>query len=226
ERYRDAEELAKELSVYLAGGRVEAYRYGAWELLRKFAASHRALTAAAVAALVVLVVSSVVIAVQLHRARLNLASVLLERAADAERSYDWARAAAYYAASRIEHDSPQARWGYPLAREKAPRRVLAMRGKPLSMWNVSFLPDGTPWTLAMEGPSIIARSLDGGRELWRFDAPEPVNGVAISDGYVKVYGRKTEDYLNLISGRKVESFEWDRRPWDSGPPTLPALVTG
>ena len=38
-RYPDAEALAKELSAYLGGGRVRAYQYGAWELLRKFAAT-------------------------------------------------------------------------------------------------------------------------------------------------------------------------------------------
>jgi tRNA A-37 threonylcarbamoyl transferase component Bud32 len=226
ERYSDAGDLARELSAYLSGGRVRAYQYGTWELLRKFAAGHRTLTAAAAAALVVLVVSSAVIAFQLHRARLNLASVLLERAADAERSFDWARAAAYYAASRIEHDSPQARWSYPLAREKAPRRVLAARGKPLSMWDASFLPDGTPWTVGMEGASIIASSVDGPRTLWRYDPPGPVEGVAISDGYVKVFGRKTRDYLDPISGRIVESFAPERAPCISGPPTRRALSSG
>src|SRR5262249_19820891 len=51
ERYRNAEELAKDLSAYLGGGRVRAYQYGRWELLQKFAASHRTFTAAVAAAL-------------------------------------------------------------------------------------------------------------------------------------------------------------------------------
>ena len=224
ERYADAEELARELSAYVAGGRVRAYEYGTWELLRKFAASHRAFTASAAAALVVLVASSAVIAVQLRQARLNLASVLLERAADAERAYDWARAAAYYAASRIEHDSLQARWSHPLAREKVPRRVLATRGKPLSMRDVSFLPDGTPWTVEMGGTAIIARSLDGARELWRYAPSGPVNEIAISDGYVKVAGAGTLEYLDASSGQRIESFGVDPKPCASGPPTPRALI--
>src|SRR5262249_40383998 len=225
ERYRNAEELAKDLSAYLGGGRVRAYQYGRWELLQKFAASHRTFTAAVAAALAVLIASSAVIAVQLRRARLSLASVLLERATDAERSYDWARAAAYYAASRVEHDSPRARWSYPLAHEKAPRRVLATRGKPLSMRDVSFLPDGTAWTIGMEGTAIIARTLDGARELWRYDPSGPVNGIAISDGYAKVDGAGTLDYLDAISGRRVESFGVDPKPCASGPPTRRALIS-
>jgi serine/threonine-protein kinase len=46
DRYRDAGELARELKAYLTGGRVRAYRYGALELGRKFAAKHRTLMAA------------------------------------------------------------------------------------------------------------------------------------------------------------------------------------
>src|SRR5262249_5762389 len=41
ERYQDAEELAKEICAYQSGGRVRAYQYGTWELVRKFASSHR-----------------------------------------------------------------------------------------------------------------------------------------------------------------------------------------
>ena len=224
ERYRDAEELAKELSAYLSGGRVRAYQYGAWALLRKFAASHRTLTAGVAAALAVLVVSSAVIALQLHRARLNLASVLLERAADAERSFDWARAAAYYAASRIEHDSLQARWSYPLAQEKTARRVLATRRKPRSIGDVGFLPDGTPWTVAIEGTTVIARSLDGERQLWRYETSESLEDVAISGGYVLVESIKTRDYLDPITGRRIESFDSDLAPCASGPPTRRVLL--
>ena len=46
DRYRDAGELARELKAYLTGGRVKAYRYGALESLRKFAARRRTLMAA------------------------------------------------------------------------------------------------------------------------------------------------------------------------------------
>src|SRR5215475_4258653 len=55
DRYRDAEELARELSAYVSGGRVRAYRYGSWELLRKFVSANRALSAVSAAAALILV---------------------------------------------------------------------------------------------------------------------------------------------------------------------------
>src|SRR5262249_26211090 len=85
QRYRDAEELASELWAYLAGGRVRAYRYGAWELLGKFASGHRALTAGLAVALGALVVSAVLVGVRLHVVRQALARSFVERAHAAER---------------------------------------------------------------------------------------------------------------------------------------------
>jgi tRNA A-37 threonylcarbamoyl transferase component Bud32 len=98
DRYRDAEELAKEISAYLAGGRVGAYQYGRWELLRKFAASHRALLSGVAIAAAALLVAGIVVAVRLHLTRLDLASSFLERAYRAEQDGDWSKAAAYFAA--------------------------------------------------------------------------------------------------------------------------------
>jgi serine/threonine protein kinase len=66
DRYRDAGELARDLRAYLAGGRVLAYRYGGWELVRKFAASHRALTAGTTVAVATLLVSVLVTGLWLH----------------------------------------------------------------------------------------------------------------------------------------------------------------
>src|SRR5262249_34596579 len=69
ERYANGEALARELSAYLAGGRVGAYRYGAWELLRKFASSHRALLTGGAIAVGALLVAATVVAVRLHETR-------------------------------------------------------------------------------------------------------------------------------------------------------------
>jgi len=40
-RYRDATELSREVSVWFAGGRVAAYEYSSWDLLRRFASRNR-----------------------------------------------------------------------------------------------------------------------------------------------------------------------------------------
>ncbi len=53
-RYRSAKELAEEVQAYQSGGRVDAYRYGSLELLKRFLAAHRAEVVVAVVALVVL----------------------------------------------------------------------------------------------------------------------------------------------------------------------------
>ena len=66
DRYRDAGELARELRAYLAGGRVRAYRYRPWELVRKFAASRRALTAGMAVGVGTLLVSALVAGLWLH----------------------------------------------------------------------------------------------------------------------------------------------------------------
>ncbi|HET9158917.1 MAG TPA: serine/threonine-protein kinase [Myxococcaceae bacterium] len=66
DRYRDAGELAAELRAYLTGGQVRAYRYSGWELIRKLAASHRALTAGVAAASGALLVAALVAGLWLH----------------------------------------------------------------------------------------------------------------------------------------------------------------
>src|SRR2546426_4214490 len=159
DRYPNADFLSQELTAYRAGGRVAAYRYGAWELVRKFAAGHRALAAGVGTALLVLAASSVAIGYQLHVARLNLAASFLERARAAEQGSDWGRAAGYYAASRLENDSLEARWGSALARQRIPHRLFARRGADQSAVDVGFLEDGRALQLAVEPPFLIGREL-------------------------------------------------------------------
>jgi len=68
-RYSDAGELAGELTAYHSGGRVQAYQYGTWELLRKFASSHRALLTGVGIAVGALLVAAGVVVARLHQAR-------------------------------------------------------------------------------------------------------------------------------------------------------------
>ena len=228
DRYQSAELLSKELSDYRAGGRVGAYEYGAWELVQKFVAGHRALAAATGAALLVLAASSVVIAYQLRVARLNLAVSFLERAREAERSSDWGRAAGYYAASRIEYDSRESRWGYALARQRIPHRLFARRGPDLSVVDVGFLRDGRALALAVELPFVIGRELDTGRELWRFQPtapPEPTLTI-LPTGQVRLDVSDQRVYLDAATGRLVGSFLLGRVfPCWSGPVPPPVVFT-
>src|SRR6266446_120137 len=207
ERYPNADFLSKELTAYRAGGRVAAYHYGAWELVRKFVAGHRALAAGVGTALMVLAGSSVAIGYQLRVAKLNLAASLLDRARAAERSFDWGRAAAYYAASRIERDSRESRWGYALARQRAPHRLSARRGPIQSMMDVGFLPDGSALSVAMEPPFVVGRELESGRELWRFQPSGAPPRVTIHPtGQVRLAVSEKEFHLDGATGRLLGSF--------------------
>src|SRR5207245_3049303 len=128
ERYEDAAALARELSTFLAGGRVLAYQYGTWELLRKFASSHRAMLTGVAIAAGALLVAGVVIAVRLHQTRVDLASAFLQRAYGAEQEGDWSKAAAYFAAARAQHDTTEERWGLAVASERITERILSLCG--------------------------------------------------------------------------------------------------
>lgn len=54
DRYRTARELAEDVSAYLTGGRVQAYRYGFGDLIKRFARKHKALLAVSAIAIMLL----------------------------------------------------------------------------------------------------------------------------------------------------------------------------
>jgi serine/threonine protein kinase/WD40 repeat protein len=226
DRYPSAEALAKELLAYRSGGRVGAYEYGSWELLKKFVGRHRALSAVSATALAVLVASAVVISYQLNVARQNLATSFLERAKGAEQTSDWGRAAGYYAASRLEHDTLEARWGYALARERLPRRILTRSGRNRSAVDVAFTADGRAVLLALEPPFLVGRDLEDDRELWRLQWSDPITDAnLLPGGLLRILSNERVNYLDLPGGRQVESFERLKAgpcPW--GPPTRRVLV--
>jgi len=64
-RYQGARELAEEVGAYMTGGRVQAYAYSSWELLRRFAAKNRAVMLAGLALLAVILGSLVAVSVSL-----------------------------------------------------------------------------------------------------------------------------------------------------------------
>ena len=80
ERYPDAGAFASELLVYQAGGRVQAYRYGSVERVRKFVRRNRQLSASIVAGVLILLGGAAALGVQRPRAQLDRASVQLDRA--------------------------------------------------------------------------------------------------------------------------------------------------
>jgi len=58
-RYASARELADDVSAFMTGGRVQAYAYSSWELLRRFAARNKAALVAAAVVLCVIIAALV-----------------------------------------------------------------------------------------------------------------------------------------------------------------------
>ncbi|HET6984518.1 MAG TPA: serine/threonine-protein kinase, partial [Myxococcaceae bacterium] len=226
ERYRDADELARELSAYLAGGRVTAYQYRGWELLGKFAASHRALTAGVAVALGALLVSAGVVGFRLQVVRRDLARSFVERARAAERESDWALASAYFAAARVQRDTPEARWGVALAGERAIEHVLARQGAPGSFIDVDVLPDGRVVVLGVTGSGVEVRELDGGKVLWSREAGQVAAAVFLPGSQVRLSVPSGYAFFDTASGRPLASFELetDGRPCP-GPSPSPVAVS-
>ena len=226
ERYANGEALAKELSAYLAGGRVGAYRYGTWELLRKFASSHRTLVTGAAIAVAFLLVAATVEAMRLHRARLDLASSFLERAHGAEWDGDWSKAAAYFAAARVQHDTTEERWGLAVASERMPTRILSLQGPAGSFSDVGVLPDGRVVALGVAEGRVEVRDVEGGATLWRHSG-EPVISAGFQRGGLGAlqlgYGDRWE-FRDGATGAVLESWPRSRGTPCDGPFPLTASV--
>ncbi|HOX42969.1 MAG TPA: serine/threonine-protein kinase [Myxococcota bacterium] len=77
-RYQGARELADEVTAFLTGGRVQAYDYRAWELLRRFA--RRNWTAVATAAVALVLLLSLGVGAYLKVARERNAALAAEQA--------------------------------------------------------------------------------------------------------------------------------------------------
>ncbi len=63
DRYGSAKELTQEIDVYMTGGRVRAYEYSSWELLKRFAAQNK--TAIAAVGLILVIIISALVSVTL-----------------------------------------------------------------------------------------------------------------------------------------------------------------
>ena len=225
DRYQSAEALADDLLAYRSGDRVDAYEYRSWELIKKFVRRRPSLSIAVAVALLVLAGFSLNTWRQLRLSRITLAASLLDHARDAERDSDWGRAAAYYAASRIQEDSREAQWGYALARQRMPHRIFARRGPQQSVIDVGHLRDGRAVALAIEPPFVVVRELDGGRELWRFEPPAPLADEEIQPSdRVALWTAKERFYLDAETGHSLGTFRKDEAvPCSSGPLPPPVL---
>jgi serine/threonine protein kinase/WD40 repeat protein len=206
ERYPDAEALAKEISAYLAGGRVGAYQYGPWELLRKFASSHRALLTGVAIAASALLLTSIFVAVRLHQTRVNLASAFLQRAYGAEQEGDWSKAAVYFAAARTQHDTAEERWGLAVSREQITERILSLHGPAESFTDVGVLPDGRVIALGRTLDRVEIREVESGRTLWTRSGEPVLDAVLLSGGLLRLARAGGWVFLDAATGRELQAW--------------------
>ncbi len=227
DRYAGAEPLAKELVAYRAGGRVRAYEYGAWELLRKFAASHRALLTGGAIALGALLVAGAVVAVRLHLTRLDLASSFLERGYRAQRGGDWSQAAAYFAAARAQNDTHEERWSLAVARERITERILSLQGPAESFVDVSVLPDGRVIALGHSLDRVEVREAETGKPLWQRSGEPVLDAAFIGDGVLALSHPGSWSFHDAATGRELSAWRGDSGfPCPGRYPPAAAIVAG
>ena len=205
-RYAEAAALAEELSAYLAGGRVRAYQYGAWELLRKFASSHRAILTGVAIAAGALLVAALVVAVRLHQTRVDLASAFLHRAYGAEQEGDWSKAAAYFAAGRAQHDTTEERWGLAVAREQITERIVSLQGPAESFTDVGVLPDGRVIALGHASDRVEIREVESGKTLWTRSGEPVLDAVLLSGGLLRLSRAGDWVFHDAATGRELQAW--------------------
>jgi eukaryotic-like serine/threonine-protein kinase len=206
ERYPDAETLSKEISAYLAGGRVRAYQYGAWELLRKFTSSHRALLTGVAIAAGALLVTSIFVAVRLHQTRVDLASSFRERAYGAEQEGDWSKAAAYFAAARVQHDTTEERWGLAVAGERITERILSLQGPADSFTDVGVLEDGRVITVGHASDRVEVREVESGKTLWTHSGEPVLDAVLLPGGLLRLSRAGGWVFHDAATGRELQAW--------------------
>jgi len=221
QRYASAEDVAREVEAYQSGGNVRAYQYSSWELLRRFVQRNRAVSAVSALALLLLIAALIVIRDEAARARAalgearhNLAQSFLEKAHAAERDFFWHTADIFYAAARVQDDSPEAGWGSVIEGEDA-AGVTRIAGPAGWVTTAAFAPDGR--SVAAGGMDAAARIFDltTGRELWRFQGSDVIEAVAFSPdgkqlasrdstGAVRVHDRASGALFASSSCREVK----------------------
>ena len=205
ERYPTALELAEELRRFSNGQLVQAHQYDWKALAKRWLKRHRATVTVAAALVAVLVVGAVYSVRSIIRerdtanaqraeavaakstalketdnARRSLATALVQKGRSAEQQQRWADAAMYYAASRVQSDTPKARWLGGLAEAKAivPHARHQGHAEPV-----------TAAAISKDGSRVITVDKGGHARLWKRDdgaliaekqLPAPLWSVALS----------------------------------------------
>ncbi|HOX42732.1 MAG TPA: protein kinase [Myxococcota bacterium] len=161
-RYPDARALAGEIEAFLTGGRVSAYRYGLWDLLRRLAVRHRSAAATAGVALLLLLVLGVLsylgVVAERDRAlaaeraeRVRAVELLVAGARDALGRGEGLRAGGMLRSALEAEDSLAAR---ALWRRLGQERRLAALPLTGQGFTLAFTPDGEELLLAARSGAV------------------------------------------------------------------------
>jgi eukaryotic-like serine/threonine-protein kinase len=149
QRYDSAQVVGQEVAAWLADLPVRAYRYSLFEQVRLLVARNKTAAAVVMIAFALLAASAVLVLRENQNKSLALADVLLGKAREAEDNLQWDRAAAYYAAARVQVDREDTRYGVMLAGNRAALRVRRFTGHVGTVKALARSPDGR--TLASGG---------------------------------------------------------------------------
>jgi WD40 repeat protein/serine/threonine protein kinase len=217
-RYRTAKDIADEIETWLTGGRVAAYRYSSWELLRRFAEQNKKTMAALAAILLIIVGSLVAVSIAWSRARSAQAKAEREK-----------REARYHFAEARAERADQLREDFRFI-AAAGRAAESLRNNPAHPKNPDFSPE-----FAAEHPEAdqllvrAASTIYQSRQTSLVDlaatlpaGDEPLNQVAYApdgkhlavgsyDGKVRVYDPEKRELVRELEGHgkdRVYSVVW------------------
>ena len=207
-RYPGAAAFASELEAWQAGRRVAAHEYGSLELVRKFVARNRAVSALAGLALLLVLAVALQAARGLAEARRTLSRAYLSKAREAQRERRWAEAQRWFAESAT-HDPGAA----PTIRleagidwsELVP--LTSVEGHTSWISAVAFSPDGKLLASSGWDEALLIRDAATGAELRRLqlEAVPMVGALAFSPAGVLVCGLENKALLawDAATGRAV-----------------------
>jgi len=163
-RYANGKEVADEIEKFQSGARVSAYEYSSVELIKRFIAKNRALTAVISAAVLLVTGAAIFSAYKYRDAQRELSRALSERSTRAEQDLRWDRALVLAAAARVGLDQPEVdfRLAQGAPRQLAPAGSFPQSGAPYAL---AFAPDGRSVALALPDHTIEVVQLPSGRKL-------------------------------------------------------------
>ncbi|HEY3451563.1 MAG TPA: protein kinase [Myxococcales bacterium] len=235
-RYKTAKDIADEVETYLTGGRVTAYRYSSWELLRRFAEQNKKTMAAVGLVLLAIVGALIAVTIALGResvaraeakresliAHFNLAEARVKAADQQREDFRFASAAGLAAESLLNNPAhPRGSfYSADFAQKHADaRQLLVKAASTIYQTRQNSLVDLAATFKLEEALTQVAYSADGKRlAVGSYDGKVRIFDVEAKELWKTLEGHKDRVYTIAWSadGRMLASAGRDRRVilWD------------